>query len=48
MTMRLTRAIRRNSYEEELPTEKRKAPRFIYILKTEATSKKGGLFSQVG
>jgi len=46
--MRHIKAIRRNSYEEELPTEKRKAPHPIYSLKTQATcAKKGGLFSQV-
>lgn len=47
MTMRHIKAIRRNSYEEELPTEKRKAPHPIYSLKTQATCEKGGLFSQV-
>jgi hypothetical protein len=47
-TMRHIKAIRRNSHEEELPAEKRKAPRLLYILKTEATCEKGGLFSQVG
>jgi hypothetical protein len=46
--MRHIKAIRRNSHEEELPTEKRKAPRLLYILKTEAACEKGGLFSQVG
>ncbi len=28
--------------------KKRKAPRLLYILKTEATCEKGGLFSQGG
>ena len=47
-TMRHIKATRRNSHEEELPTEKREASRSVYILKTEATCEKGGLFSQVG
>lgn len=28
--------------------KKKKSPRLLYILKTEATCEKGGLFSQVG
>lgn len=46
MTMRPIKAIRRNSNEEELPTEKRNTPNHLYIFKTEAACKKGGIFSK--